>query len=235
MAAAEASVTHRAMDGRRFLLTGPLDLSAPFTSVVELTVAGRLHEFTAGPVGLADDLAAELGVTDFDEELAYQGGILLTARVRSHDPQIRLDEERLVAAWRGHRYCFLTQLYGGSTGSLLAVLRTLRITEYDDGLAVRPQARAGSRYAAPATVLKQVPGLGLLDMTPLTAERTRQLPSWRGLSTRAGELFRDTLSDGRPYFVLAATDTWVTVLPLADTVVDRVPDLVSRLRVQLGG
>ncbi|MDO3703066.1 hypothetical protein Q3W71_15455 [Micromonospora sp. C28SCA-DRY-2] len=223
------------MDGRRFQLTGPLDLSAPFTSVVEVTVAGRLHEFTAGSVGLADDLAAELGVTDFDEELAYQGGTLLTARVRSHDPQIRLDEERLVAAWRGRRYCFLTQLYGGSTADLLAVLRTLRITEHDDGLTVRPQPRAGSRYAAPATVLKQVPGLGLLDMTPLTAERTRQLPSWRGLATGAGELFRDTLSDGKPYFVLAAADAWVTVLPLADTVVDRVPDLVSRLRVQLGG
>ncbi|MGS2616137.1 hypothetical protein ACVCAH_16685 [Micromonospora sp. LZ34] len=235
MAATEASVTHRAMDGRRFLLTGPLDLSAPFTSVVELTVAGRLHEFTAGSLGLADDLAQELGVTGFDEELSYQGGTLLTARVRSYDPQIRLSEERLVAAWRGRRYCFLTQLYGGSTADLLAVLRTVRITEHDDGVAVRPQPRAGSRFAAPAAVIKQVPGLGLLDMTPLTAERARQLPAWRGLSTRAGELFRDTLSDGKPYFVLAAVDTWVTVLPLADTAIDRVPDLVGRLRVQLGG
>ncbi|MCM0676910.1 hypothetical protein NCC78_19780 [Micromonospora phytophila] len=220
------------MDGRRFLLSGPLDLSAPFTSVVEMTIAGRQHEFTAGSVGLADELAQALGVTGFDEQLNYQGGALFTARVTSYDAQVRLDEDRLVAAWRGRRYCFVTQLYGASTADLLAVLRTLRIAEHDDGLVVRPDPRAGSRYAAPATVIKQVPGLGLLDMTPLTAERARQLPSWRGLRTRAGELFRDTLSDGKPYFVLAAQDTWVTVLPLADTVVDRVPDLVDRLRVQ---
>jgi hypothetical protein len=222
------------MDGRRFLLSGPLDFSAPFTSVVELTIAGRQHEFTAGSVGLVGELARELGVTEFDEELNYQGGVLLTARVTSYDPQIRLREDRLVAAWRGRRYCFVTQLYGGSTSDLLAMLRTLRIVEHDDGLVVRPDARAGSKFTAPATVIKEVPGLGLLDMTSLTAEHARQLPSWRGLPTRAGELFRDTLSDGKPYFVLAAADTWVTVLPVADTVSDRIPDLVHRLHVQSG-
>lgn len=232
MAAGQAPVAHRAMDGRRFRLSGPLDLSAPFTSAVELTIAGRRHEFTAGSADLADDVAEALGVDDFDERLSYQGGTLLTARASSYDAQIRLTEERLVAAWRGRRYCFVTQVYGASTAQLLAMLRTLRITEHDDGLVVRPDTRAGSRFAAPATVIKQVPGLGLLDMTPLTAERTRQLPSWRGLRTGAGELFRDTLPDGRPYFVLAAADTWVTVLPLADTALDRVPDLVDRLRVE---
>jgi hypothetical protein len=219
------------MNGRRFVLNGELDFSAPFTSVVELTIAGRSHELTAGSVELADDLARELGVTDFDEELSYQGGTLLTARATSYDPQIRLTEDRLVAAWRGRRYCFITQLYGASTADLLTVLRTFRIVEHPDGLVVRPDARAGSRWAAPASVIKEVPGLGLLEMTQLTAERTRQLPSWRGRPTRAGELFRDTLSDGKPYFVLAATSAWVTVLPLADTVVDRIPDLVERLRV----
>ena len=231
MAVPKAPVAHRAMDGRRFLLGGPLDYSAPFTSVVELIIAGRQHEFTAGPVGLADDLARELGVTDFDEELTYQGGALLTARLTSYDAQVQLDEDRLVAAWRGRRYCFVTQLYGASTADLLAMLETLRIIEHDDGLVLRP-ARAGTRFAAPATVIKQVPGLGLLDMTPLTAERARQLPSWRGLRTRAGELFRDKLSDGKPYFVLAATDAWVTVLPLADTVLDQVPGLVDQLHLQ---
>jgi hypothetical protein len=232
VAPTEASVAHRAIDGRRFLLSGPLDFSAPFTSVVELAIAGRPLEVTAGSVGLADELAQALGVTGFDEELNYQGGVLLTARSTTYDPQIRLSEDRLVAAWRGRRYCFVTQMYGASTADLLAMLRTLRIAEHNDGLAVRPDTRAGSRFAAPATVIKQVPGLGLLDMTPLTAERARQLPSWRGLRTRAGELFRDTLSDGKPYFVLAAADAWVTVLPLPDTALDRVPDLVDRLRVQ---
>ena len=232
MAVTETAVAHRAMDGRRYLLSGSLDFRAPFTSVVELTIAGRPQEFTAGSVGLADELVRELGGDGFDEELSYQGGALVTARATAYDPQIRLTEDRLIAAWRGRRYCFVTQLYGASTADLLGLLRTVRIVEHDDGLVVRPDARAGSRFAAPANVVKQVPGLGLLDMTPLTAERARQLPPWRGLRTGAGELFRDTLSDGKPYFVLAAAETWVTVLPLADTVVDRVPDTVGRLRVR---
>jgi hypothetical protein len=125
-------------------------------------------------------------------------------------------------------------MYGASTADLLAVLRTLQITEHHDGLTVRPDARTGGRFAAPATVIKQVPGLGLLDMAPLTTERKRELPSWRGMRTRAGELFRDKLSDGKPYFVVAAADTWVTVLPLADTEVDQVPQLMDRLSVQSG-
>jgi hypothetical protein len=85
MAAAGVPVAHRAIDGRRFLLDGPLDLSAPFTSVVDVVIGGRLHEFTTGSIGLADDVARALGVDKFDEELTYQGGALLTARTRPHD------------------------------------------------------------------------------------------------------------------------------------------------------
>ena len=230
MPAPDKSVAHRALDGRRFLLSGPFDLDAPFTSVAEVSIGGRQLEFTAGSAGLADELARELGAAGFHEEFAFQGGALRTARVTSHDRQIRLTEERLVAAWCGRRYCFVTQLYGGTTAELLAALRSVRITEHADGLAVRPGG--GGRFASPATVIKQVPGLGLLDMAPLTAERARELPSWRGLRTAAGELFQDKLTDGKPYFVLAGADTWVHVLPLADSVLDRIPDLVGRLRVR---
>jgi hypothetical protein len=86
MTGAQASVTHRALDGRRFLLTGHIDLGLPVTSVVEVTVRatvrGRLHEFTAGPARLGGDIAPALGVTSFDEELTYQGGTLLIGRVQ---------------------------------------------------------------------------------------------------------------------------------------------------------
>lgn len=235
MAAAQVPVAHRALDGRRFLLDGPLDLSAPFTSVADLTIGGRLHEFTAGAVGLADEVARALGVVRFDEELTFQGGALLTARTQPYDPQIRLTEDRLVAVWRGRRYCFFTELYGATTVDLLGVLRKLSVEERDDGLTLRPVGASGAGFAAPATVLKEVPGLGLLEMAPLTRQRAGQLPSWRGLRTQAGELFRDNLSDGRPYFVLATTDAWLSLVPLADTDPERVPALVDRLRVQIAG
>ncbi|MEU4565278.1 hypothetical protein [Micromonospora sp. NPDC023956] len=225
-------MAHRAVDGTRFLLDGSLDLRAPSTSVADVTIGGRLHEFTTGVAGLADDVVRALGVDRFDEELSYQGGTLLTARTRPHDPQIRLTEDRLVAVWRGKRHSFFTELYGATTTNLLGVLRTLRVEEHDDGLTLLPVPKGGAEFAAPATVLKQVPGLGLLEMTSLTRERAERLPSWRGLRTKAGELYRDALSDGKPYFVLATTDTWMSVVPLDDTDLEQVPTLVDRLRVQ---
>ncbi|MEU7933514.1 hypothetical protein [Micromonospora echinofusca] len=228
-------MTHRAIDQNRFTLDGSLDLSAPFTSVADVTIGGRLHEFTAGAIGLADDVARTLGVEAFDEELTYQGGTLLTARIRSYDPQIQLAEERLVAVWRGQRHCFFTEMYGAATTDLLGALRALRVEEHDDGLALRPTSKTGATFAEPATVLKEVPGLGLLEIAPLTRQRVGQLPSWRGLRTQAGELFRDVLPDGQPYFVLAAADAWLSLVPFADTDMEQVPALVDRLRVRTAG
>jgi hypothetical protein len=233
MAGAQSSVTHRALDGRRFLLAGQIDLRLPVTSVVEVAVGGRLHEFTAGSARLGDDIAGALGVASFDEELSYQGGALLIGRARPYDRQIHLLEDMVVAAWRGRRHSLVTQMHGMSTAGLLGVLRTLRIEEHADGLALHPSRGGESAFTAAATVVKEVPELGLLEMSPLTDRHAKALPAWRGMPTPAGELFQDRLSDGTPYFVLAAADTWTTVLPLASTVPDRVPKLVGRLRVQL--
>ncbi|WP_203911575.1 hypothetical protein [Rhizocola hellebori] len=228
-------MSHQAVDGFRFRISGPFDLGEPFTSTVEMSIAGRRQEFTAGPASLADDVARAVGVEKFDEEFGYQGGALLTARTTSYDPQIRLTEDRLIAAWRGEHYCVVTQLYRASTADLLAVLRTLRIQEHADGLAIRPDPGAGSAFAGPATLVKQVPGLGLLELAPLTPQHSAQLPSRRGMMTSAGELFRDTLSDGSDYFVLVTADTWLTVMPLGDTALEQLPTLVGQLSVQKTG
>ncbi|MEU6078470.1 hypothetical protein [Micromonospora sp. NPDC047074] len=200
--------------------------------MADVTIGGRLHEFTAGSAGLADDVARTLGVETFDEELSYQGGTLLTARTRAYDPQIQLTEERLVVVWRGPRHCFFTEMYDATTADLLGVLRTMRIEEHDDGLTLHPVAKLGAEFAAPATVLKEIPGLGLLEMAPLTKERIGQLPTWRGHKTQAGELFRDVLPDGQPYFVLAAPDAWLSLVPFTGTDVEQVPTLLDQLRVQ---
>jgi hypothetical protein len=228
---AEVRVTHRSLDGRQFALSGRLDLGQPGTSVLELAVRGRLHELTAGPAGLGDEVAAALGVGRIDEELSYQGGTLLVGRARPYDRQTRLVEDLVLAVWRGRHHSLVTQFYGASTAGVLTMLRTLRISEHRDGLSVRPEPGAGSDFAAPATVLKQVPGLGLLEVSPLTDQHARALPSWSGLSTSGGELFQDQLSDGRPYFVLATSDTWTTVVPLAGSPTDRIPGLLGGLSV----
>ena len=233
--AAEATVTHRGLDGRRFELSGMLDLSQPCTSAVTVTAGGRVHELTAGPAALGAELAAALGVERFGEELTLQGGRLLIGRASHFDAGIRLTEDVLVAVWHGRRYCLVTRMYRATTADAVGLLRTLRITEHDDGIALRPDAGAGTAFAEPATVTKQVPGLGLLEVSARTARHARALPDWQGVRTRAGELFQDTLGNGKPYFVLAGADTWVTVMPLADTVVGRLPALADRLALRAVG
>ncbi|HVQ91860.1 MAG TPA: hypothetical protein VMU51_12575 [Mycobacteriales bacterium] len=233
------AVIHRALDSRQFQLAGQLDLGQPATSVLGVSAAGRLHEFTAGLAALGAEVAAGLGGSGpgagFDEELSYQGGALRIGRLHPYDPQIKLTEDLLVACWQGERHCLVTQLYAAGTTDLLGLLRTLRIEEHPDGLAVRPALAGGSEFTGPATVIKQVPALGLLEMSPLTSEHVKTLPSWGGLRTPAGELFADNLTDGKPYYVLAAPDTWTTLVPAAGLAGDRLAGQVGRLRIQLVG
>jgi hypothetical protein len=199
--------------------------------VADVAVGGHLHEFTAGPPGLGDDVAAALGVEAFDDELSYQDGTLLLSRTRPYDPHSRLVEDRLLAVWRGRGYSLVTQMYGAGPADVLGLLRTVRLAEHDDGIALDPDQKAGGYFVRPATVLKEVPGLGLLEMSRLTAQHAKSLPSWRGVSTPAGELFRDKLSDGNPYFVLAGDDTWATVVPTGTADPSAVSTLVGQLRL----
>lgn len=222
-----AGITHRALDGWRLRLSGQLDLTRPGTSVAGVVVRGHLHEISSGPIGIGDEVAKASGVREFDEQLSYQGGTLRIGRVIHYDAGVRLTEELLVAVWQGRRHCLVLQLYRASTADVLGLLRALEISEYDDGIVLRPGPDA--EFADPATVIKQVPGLGLLEVGPPTGQK---LPAWKGASTRAGELFRDSLSNGEPYFVLAGTGTWATVVPLADTVVADIPALADRLALE---
>lgn len=231
----ETRAVHRALDGRRYELSGALDLGEPVTSSVEVTVRGRRYELVAGSSGLGDEVAAALGVSGFDEELRFAGGTLLVGHTRRAEPGSRIVEDLLLAVWRGRRHCLVSHYYAASTATALGVLRTLGITEHDDGVAVRPRVEAGSALATPATVVKEIPLLGLLEVTIPSAPQATRLPAWQGARTRSGELFADRMSNGDPYFVLAGADIWATVLPLADTDLARVPALVDRLGLRLLG
>ncbi len=228
-----STVVHRALDGRRYELTGTLDLGQPSTSSVRVTVRGRTHELVAGVSGLAEEVATALGVSGFDEELAFAGGTLLIGRTRRVEPGSRITEDILVAVWRGRRYCLISHFYDTTTATAVAARSTQGLTEHDDGMAVRPTG--GSAVVAPAAVVKEVPTLGLLEMTVPSAPQATRLPDGKGARTRAGELFADRMSNGDPYFVLAGEDTWTTVIPLADTDLARVPALVDQLGTRLLG
>ncbi|MFF3948112.1 hypothetical protein ACFYYN_25260 [Streptomyces sp. NPDC001902] len=228
-------VTHCALDGATYRLEGDLDLRAACTSAVEVVVGGRLVEFTAGPATLGDDVAASLGLGAPDAELTFQKGMLRIFESIEREPRSGLVERPLLVAWRGERHALVTRLYGLSVAEVLGLLRSVGIAESTYGLTLQPSPSAGSAFARPATVIKEVPGLGLLELSRRTREHTAQLPPWKGVAVASGELFRDTLSDGSPFFVLSSTEIWATVVPLASTSVERVPEAVGRLKLRLTG
>ncbi len=228
----ETAVVHLALDGTRFGFTGSLDLSQPFTSTAEVNVRGRRYEFVAGAVGLGDDLAGALGVPAFDEELRFADGTLRIGRASRHDAGTHRQEDLLLAQWRGERYGLVGHFYGSSSRAVLGILNTLRIAEQQDGVTIGPFG-SDNEFVGPACVVKQVPRLGLVEVTTPAAPQATRLPAWRGVTTPSGELFTDTLSDGSKYFVLAGEGTWATVIPLADTEIERVPELLGGLRLRL--
>ncbi|CAM3158997.1 hypothetical protein [Stackebrandtia soli] len=228
-----STVTHRALDGVAYTLSGDLDLTRPATSVAEVVAAGRVHEFTMGIDSLGDDLAAALGIDEFDSELSFNDGVLRTAVTTEYDPQTQLVEHPLLVVWQGKHHCLVTRLYRASVSDALGLLRTLGIREEADGLSLTPDASAGTVFAGPATIIKEVPRLGLLEMAAPTAEQTAQLPPWKGVPVSGGELYRDTLADGRPFFVLSTQEVWATLVPLADAEADDVPTLAERLTLRL--
>lgn len=233
--APSATVEHRALDGVAYHLAADLDLTRPATSVVEVVADGRLHELTAGPPDFAEAMAASLGITAFDSELAFAGGTLCTVTTSEYDAQSQQVENPTLVVWQGRRFSLITRLYRARLTDVLVLLRTLGIAEHSDGITLSPDAEAGSRLARPATVVKEVPTLGLVEIGRPTREHTVQLPPWQGASVPSGELFRDTLSDGRPFFVLSGSEVWATIVPLADTTVDRVPALVDGLDLRALG
>ncbi|WP_326664894.1 hypothetical protein [Streptomyces sp. NBC_00385] len=232
---AASFVTHRALDGGTYHLEGDIDLQAPCTSAVEVLAGGRLVEFTAGPASLGDDVAASLGTGSPESELTFQKGALRIFRSVEREPRSGLVERPSLVVWRGERHSLVTRLYGMGVAEVLGLLRSVRIGESEYGLTLQPDPSAGSAFARPATLIKEVPGLGLLELSRRTKEHTAQLPPWKGVAVASGELFRDTLSDGSPFFVLSSTAIWATVVPLASTPVERVPELVGRLTLRHAG
>ncbi|MFG3662287.1 hypothetical protein [Streptomyces sp. NPDC047706] len=228
-------VAHRALDGATYRLEGDLDLRAPCTSAVEVVAGGRLVEFTSGPATLGDDVAASLGIEAPESELTFQKGTLRIFGSVEREPRSGLVERPSLVVWRGRSHALVTRLYGLGAAEVLGLLRSVRLTESEDGLALRPGPPASSTFTRPATVIKEVPGLGLLELSRRTKEHTAQLPPWKGVAVPSGELFRDTLSDGSPFFVLSSDELWATVVPLASTSVERVPELVGRLALRRTG
>lgn len=229
MGTPERKVTHRSLDGVRVRLTGAHDLGRPCTSVARIAERGRLHEISSGTRADALAWAEDIGVGRFEQEFRIQGGRLRVGRTATRDRDTGHSDPVLAAVWEGRRHAVFTHLYHGRPADAVAFFDTVRLTEHEDGITAVPRGRA--RRPEPAEMVKEVPGLGLLEITALNAQTRRRLPKWRGASIAGGELFQDTVEGQGPYFLLALRSLLVTVLPEEDRVRE-VPGRLAGLTVE---
>jgi hypothetical protein len=224
------SVVHRSLDGYRFRISGELDLAQPFTSVGRYAVDGGLYELTSGGHDVATGWTRDLGVRRFDDEFSTQKGRLRTARVTDYDKRSGLEDQLLAVVWQGRRFSMFIPMYNAKPADAVHVFQLLGVTEHDDlTVTSRNPKRAG--IAEPSHMAKEIPGLGLLEMTALTKTTSRRLPSWSGARLPHGELFRDTLDDDSTYFLLATPSALVTVLP-HESEKAKVPARIGALKVE---
>lgn len=225
-------VVHRALDGYRFRISGDLDLSRPFTSVTRYAVDGRIYELTSGDRRAATAWTDDLGIRHFDDEFSVQGGRLRTAHIANYDKRVGLEDHLLAVVWQGRAFSMFIPMYGAKAADAVRIFHLLNVTEHADGVTVATRNPRRAGIAEPADVVKEVPGLGLLEITALTRTTARRLPEWSGARLPAGELFRDTLDDDTTYFLLATPSAMVTVLPHDEGQVRDVPGRLGRIAVE---
>ncbi|WP_395963492.1 hypothetical protein [Actinomadura sp. 6N118] len=206
------------------------DLSRPYTSVAKIAVGDRLHEISSGTRADARAWAEDIGVGAFDQEFRLQGGRLRIGRTRLTDPDTRVADQMLAAVWEGRRHAVFTHLYHGRPADAVAFFDGLRLAEHEDGVVAVPRGRR-VRRPEPAELVKEIPHVGLLEITALTAATRRRLPKWRGAKMAGGELFRGDVDGQGPYFLLATRSLLVTVLPEEEQVRD-VPRRLAGLSVE---
>jgi hypothetical protein len=208
-----ASVVHRALDGAAATFQSSLPLDGPFTSVVNVRMHERLQEFTAGARSLGRAVAADHGIAHFDETYSFQGGRLSLGEVDIYDPGLKLAATFRLAVWEGERFSIHTHVYDQESNDLIRILRRFTFVEGETGVAIQPKDKGRTPFDDSASILREIPGLGLLEVTGRTAATSVGLPAWRGTRTAGGELFRDTVDNRQDYFVLVSPEMKATIIP----------------------
>lgn len=186
---------------------------------------------SGGAPRFGEERALQLLGAPLDEEYEYGGGRLRVGYTEQMDG-VGLYRTRL-GVWEGARWSLSAHLSGTSTtADLLALLDAFQIAEHDEGPALAPRDKETSLAEAPS-VLKQLPGVGLVTVEPMTREVARALPRWQGRAVRGGELFRDDsrIEMGALVFHLVHDSSRSVVAAGVDTPFDTLLEALEDLEV----
>jgi hypothetical protein len=215
-------VKHLALDGSVVTIdtSDGLDLQRPASSIGVYSVDGIEREFTGSHRDFGRDVAADVGLV-LDEEYALQGGTFLAGSVTQVWPEIGDAGDPITSllrlgVWEGDQYSLHAHIYGGDGLDLIDLFNRFTIIETDLGIQLLPGSPGAGTSAREPSLLKDVPGVGLLDIIALTTREVRALPRWQGTRVRGGELFLSEVDGRGRYYVLVGGSARTAVLPASD-------------------
>ena len=208
-----------AINGDLFTLRHPaLNLDIPFTSFIDVAFRGVTHQAFVAADRNAFSFANATGEFTVGD---YSGHILET--LDAVETQVSHRYQAVVTTPHG---VLSTHSYDSVPG-LLALVGALRPHADSLGVVIDPDDECELTTAA--RVALSIDGIGVLEVTPLTAEVIDQLPTWQGTEVAAGQLYGGRFTDDAAYLTLVTDTCRVLAMPGAHADEDHVADVLSQL------
>ncbi len=209
-----------ALNGDLFAMSTPhLDLDVPFTTFIDVSYRGTTHQAFAAADHNAFNFAAVTGEFTVGN---FEGHIIET-----------LDAVETQVA---HRYQAVIKTPNGvlsihsydSVDGLLGLVGSLRPGSTALGIVLNPDDEVEYTSAPKVAVTTAI---GVLEVTPLTAEVIEQLPAWEGSPVAGGQLYGGRFTDSAVYLTLVTPTCRVLALPGPDIADDDVAEVMAGLEV----
>ena len=201
---AAGSTTKRghAINGDLFELRhDALDLHVPFTSFVDVSFRGVTHQVLVA----ADKHAFSFANVTGEFTVGDYAGFILEV-LDSVETQASHRYQAIVTTPHG---LLSTHSYA-SPSVLMSFVGALRPTDTMLGVVLEPDDEC--EYTSAPRVALTLP-IGVVEVTPLTAEVIDRLPTWKGSPVQRGELYGGQFTDDAPYLTLVTDTCRVLALP----------------------
>lgn len=242
------SITYRALDSGLVHLEAQSGLGPASSQVVARSRQRRVSALSlaSAAAGFAEGLALqpELGRdVALVHELELQGGWL---RIWSGLQPIEADGLEYVdveadgtrhpapvhfAGWTAGGYDLLVTRYSGQAEDFFTLLDDFALSATPEGLACVPLDRRMFWFVQPASVIVDVPGVGVLEVFERVGNKARSVPRHRGTSVAGGELFVGQRGSDHQWFLHVGDSTVSYMSPHDHHEPQAALDLLSGLRV----
>ena len=207
-----------AINGDLFSLRHPsLELGEPFTTFADVVFRGVTHQVFAA----ADRKAFSFANTTGEFTVGEFSGHLLE-QLDTVETQVSHRYQAIVTTPTGvlsvHSY--------DSVDHVLSLVGALNVSSTRLGAVLEPDPDIEFTTAPRVAISTD---LGILDVTPLTAEVIDLLPTWQGTPVTGGQLYGGRFNDDAAYLTLVTDSCRVIAMPAAGADEDRVARDVALL------